>query len=89
MVGHDRQSLFGRQELIRELWARWKTVITRIGDAWGRIVFSVFYFVVVTPFGLAVRFLSDPLQLKRRDDATYWQPKTPPEPNLEEARRQF
>jgi hypothetical protein len=75
--------------VLREVWGKWKTIITRIGEAWGRVVFSVFYFVVVTPFGLAVRLFSDPLQLKRRDDATHWRPKTLPEANLEDARRQF
>jgi hypothetical protein len=66
-----------------------KDILTQIGNVWARILFSVFYFVIVTPFGLAVRFLSDPLQLKRRNGTSHWQPKTPQEHTLEEARRQF
>ena len=75
--------------MLRQLWARLKAIMTQFGNLWSRFLFSVFYFVVVTPFGLAVRFLSDPLQLKRQDGMSYWQRKTLPEHTLEGARRQF
>jgi len=75
--------------LFKQLWAKWKVFMTQIGNVWARIVFSVLYFLIVTPFGLGVRLLSDPLQLKRHNGTTFWQLKTLPEPTLEEARRQF
>jgi hypothetical protein len=75
--------------LLKQLWSKWKTIITQIGNFWSRIVFTVFYFVIVTPFGLAVRLLSDPLHTRHRDETTFWHPKTLPEPTVEEARKQF
>ncbi len=75
--------------MLKELWSRWKAFAIKLGNLWARIIFTLFYFLIVTPFGLAVRLLSDPLQIKHRDDVTFWQPKTLPEPTLEEARRQF
>jgi hypothetical protein len=75
--------------LLKELWAKWKAAITQIGNLWSRIIFSLFYFLIVTPFGLAVRFLSDPLRIKHYDETTFWQHKARPEPTLDEARKQF
>jgi len=75
--------------LLRQLWARWKTIATRIGNFQARIFFSLFYFLILTPFGLAVRFLSDPLHIRQQQKSTFWHSKTVPEPTLEEARRQF
>jgi hypothetical protein len=75
--------------LLKELWSKWKATITRIGNVWSRIIFTAFYFLIVTPFGLAVRFLSDPLRIKHHDETTFWQQKALPEPTLDEARKQF
>jgi hypothetical protein len=46
----------------RRLWEGWKRVARRIGDVQARVMLTVFYFVIVTPFALAVRALSDPMR---------------------------
>ena len=70
------------------LWSRWKALAARIGNFQARVMLTLFYFVLVTPLGLIVRYLSDPLQLKPRHGPSFWRDKTLPPPTLEEARRQ-
>jgi hypothetical protein len=45
-------------------WSRWKSIAHKIGDFQARGILSVFYFIVLAPFALGVKILSDPLQLK-------------------------
>ena len=44
----------------RRGWTRWIKVATVIGDFQARVVLSLFYFLIVLPFGLAVRLFADP-----------------------------
>lgn len=46
------------------LWEGWKRVAIRIADWLGRIVLFLFYFIIVAPFALAVRWFTDPLAMK-------------------------
>lgn len=50
----------------KHAWERWKQIATTIGDFQARVVLSLFYFVVVLPFGLGVRLFADPLAIRRR-----------------------
>lgn len=51
-----------------------------LGERVGRVVLTVFFFIVITPFGWVLRlFGKDPLNLRRQQDATsYWQPADKP-----------
>lgn len=49
---------------MRRLWERCKRVLRRVGDVQARVLLSLFYFVVLGPFALAVRCWSDPLAIK-------------------------
>jgi hypothetical protein len=53
------------------LWQAWKRLARKIGDAQARIILTVFYFLIVGPFALVIRFWSDPLRLNSRD-STGW-----------------
>jgi len=63
---------------MRNLWEWWKRVGKRIGDIQARLLLTFFYFVVLGPFALAIRWGSDPLAIKAgtprgwrlRDDKT-------------------
>jgi hypothetical protein len=71
------------------LWRAWLTVARKIGQLNARIALTVVYFVVVGPFALAVRWLSDPLTLHR---AAGWEPLPPPGDGrqaLDAVRQQF
>ena len=51
--------------MLRRLWKRWLWVAQKIGNFQGRIIFSVIYFVLLTPIALVFRVFGDPLALKR------------------------
>jgi hypothetical protein len=72
--------------LLRRLWAGWKRIGRRIGDFQARVLLTLFYFVFLAPFALAVRWKADPLGLKRPGG---WLPVVRGANPLERARRQF
>jgi hypothetical protein len=56
------------------MWKRakqiWKRVAHAIGNFQARVLLTVFYTIVVFPFGIVVRLFSDPLRIKHRP--THW-----------------
>ena len=74
--------------LLKKIWKRWASFGKAIGDVVARIVMTLFYFIIAAPFGLGVRFLSDPLKLKPEEPR--WEPLTTAEDTkLDNARRTF
>jgi len=74
---------------MRSLWEWWKRVARRIGDMQARVLLTLFYFVVIGPFALVVRWASDPLAIKAGTPRG-WQPRTDNEGTaMEQATRQF
>lgn len=71
----------------KRAWKAWLRLATLIGDFQARVVLSLFYFVVVLPFGMAIRFFADPLGIKGRRQST-WAPFPDRSHTLEAARRQ-
>jgi len=67
----------------------WKRVGKRIGDIQARVLLSCFYFVVLGPFALVMRWRSDPLAIKA-GTTRGWQLKTAERgTSMERAGRQF
>ncbi len=52
--------------MLRRFWKAWKGLAQRIGNFQARILLTFFYGSIVLPFGLAARFMTDPLRIKRR-----------------------
>ena len=50
--------------MISSLWERWKKVAEKIGNFQAAVVFSLLYFLIITPLGLLVNFFNDFLGLK-------------------------
>jgi len=73
----------------RRLWSAWKRVGKRIGDFQARALLTVFYFAIVGPFALLVRWGSDPLALKSSSRRGWHLRGAPLGRPLERARRQF
>jgi hypothetical protein len=68
------------------LWEGWKRFGHALGNFQARVLLTLIYYVLVLPFGLAVRLFSDTMHLKKRPGKWF---DHPPLPNtLEEARRQ-
>ena len=52
--------------MLKRTWQAWKTIAHKIGNFQARILLTLFYAVLVFPFGIVVRLFSDPLRIKRR-----------------------
>ena len=75
--------------MLRQIWESWKSFAKAMGNFQSRILLGLFYFLVVTPFGVGVRFLSDPLHLRRPTNSSNWIPKVDAPPTFDEARKHF
>lgn len=51
--------------LLKRAWDFQKRLARRLGNFQARVLLTIFYFVLVLPFGLAVRLLADPLRTKK------------------------
>jgi hypothetical protein len=47
--------------LLKMAWEAWKSFGRKLGDFQARLILSIFYFVIIAPFSLLVRFFNDPL----------------------------
>ncbi|MEZ4768317.1 MAG: hypothetical protein R2844_07815 [Caldilineales bacterium] len=75
--------------MLRKLWDRWMVLARKIGKFQSRILLTLFYFVIVLPFGLAVRLLADPLHIRRHQSRdTAWLPRETHDKELADAHRQ-
>lgn len=74
---------------MRRLWDWWKRVARRLGDLQARLVLALFYFTVLTPFALALRWLADPLAIKKRSPSGWRVKGSPSADPLRWAERQF
>ena len=51
--------------LLKNAW-RWQKKFARyLGNFQARLLLTIFYFLLLLPFGLAVRLLADPLRTKK------------------------
>ncbi len=75
--------------LFKKLFESWKDFSRRMGSFQSRIILSLFFFIFVSPFALAVKMFSDPLKIKHQSSKSHWLPKKDIETDLEKHRRQF
>jgi hypothetical protein len=75
--------------LLRAFWTKWKFFGHRMGSFQSRILLSFFFFIIVSPFAIAVKWFSDPLQIKRRKQDTHWNTREVEKQDIEQFRRQF
>lgn len=77
---------------MRKLWKRfvgwWMSIAEVVGNFMNRLILSIFYFVIVLPFGVGVRLFSDPLELRPRRE-TVWVKFSDRSQTIEDGRRQF
>jgi hypothetical protein len=70
----------------KSLWSAWKRLAHKIGNFQARVLLTVLYAVVVLPFGVAARALSDSLRIKKRP--TGWTNSSPETHDLSWAQKQ-
>lgn len=73
---------------LRNIWEAWKRLGKRIGDFQARLLLTVFYFVILAPFAVVLRWGTDPLSLKRGGERWHSSADRAGAP-LERARNQF
>lgn len=74
---------------MRSVWRWWKQVGRRIGDVQARLLLIFFYFVVLGPFALVLRWGSDPLAIKSHSPQG-WRPRVDKKGSpTEQSTRQF
>jgi hypothetical protein len=78
-----------RSSPLRRLWRGWQRLGRKIGDFQARVLLTIFYFVMIAPFALIVRWATDPLAVKRRTTKGWRLRPAPVGSPLERARRQF
>jgi hypothetical protein len=77
---------------MRQLWKRfvawWMPIAEAIGNFMNRLILSIFYFIIVLPFGVGVRLFSDFLELRPKRK-TLWTKFSDRSKTIENGRRQF
>ena len=56
--------------MLKKAWQAWKRIAHAIGNFQARVLLTIFYAVLVFPFGIVARLFSDPLRIKHRP--TQW-----------------
>ena len=71
------------------LWERWKAFSKKLGSFQSRSLLSLFYFVIASPFALAVKIFSDPLRLKHKNSQSHWLSRKALHSTQDDFRKQF
>lgn len=56
--------------MLKRAWQAWTGIAHAIANFEARVLLTIFYAVLVLPFGIISRLFSDPLRIKRRP--TQW-----------------
>lgn len=84
-----KKSKMPSSTLFKTLWKSWENFSKRMGNFQSRVILSLFFFIFISPFALAVKMFSDPLKIKRHSSKSHWLPKKDIKDDLEQFRRQF
>ena len=75
------------KSFLKRMWEGWKRIAHVIGDFQARVILTIFYAVLVLPFGLVVRIFADPLQVRHQPQT--WRERPRETMDAEWARRQW
>ena len=74
-------------QILRVAWDRWQIIAHINGDYVARVLVNLFYFTILVPFALGVKYLADPLA--SRSATAQWLNRKAVGAKLDEARSQF
>ncbi len=63
--------------MLKRFWDTWKRIARAVATFQARVLLTVFYAVLVLPFGIFARLFSDPLRIKSRPDSWLDHPDEP------------
>ena len=75
--------------MLRRAWQRWKAIAHAIGAFQSRVMLNLFFFLILAPFAIGVKLLSDPLRITRQRRSHWYDKETNPATRWDHARRQF
>lgn len=89
-ISGRRKKKDAKKNILKRIWDGWKKIARKIGDFNARVILTIFYFVLLLPFALMVKFFTDPLEIKKGAKKG-WQVKEEKAdiPPMERAARQF
>lgn len=74
---------------LKLLWKKWLKIAHVIGNFQAQVILTVFYLVIVAPFGLISRYFGDSLEMKPRRMRSNFVKWDHVKDNLDTARRQY
>ena len=74
------------EDMLQRGWIKWKRIARQLANFQARLFLTVFYGLIVLPFGLAARFFADPLRIKK--PPTQWLAHPDEATDLQWARKQ-
>ncbi len=87
--GEEANNAARPKQAFGRAWAAWKRFSRRMGNFQSRMILSWMYFLVISPVGLIRRTFSDPLNIKKKKEASHWVPRKDTAADLEAAKRQY
>lgn len=66
-----------------------KQRLKTIYDQINRSALTIFYYTLMAPFGLIMRFKVDPLTIKERSTDSYWQDRITNDKTIEDVRKLY
>jgi hypothetical protein len=69
-------------------WRRWSILQSIVADIVGRVIATLFYFIIILPFGIIMRLVSDPLHIKGENMKPAWLVRHPVSSDPDSARQQ-
>ena len=75
--------------MFKKIWERWKIIARKIGDFNARLILTLFYFIIITPFAFILKTFTDPLQLKNKNHKGWQENPRPSLNSIEESYKQF
>ena len=77
------------KQTLKNLWQAYKEFAVYVGDFQARLLLTVFYFTVASPFGLLARLILDPLKIRKRPITSGWVKRPISDPEIKGAQQQF
>lgn len=77
---------------LKKYWKTWQGFSLRMGAFQSRVLLSFFYFIFLTPISLIIKLISDPLNIKHRNQGasgSFWLTKEDIRSEIADFRRQF
>jgi hypothetical protein len=74
---------------MKTFWEKWKAFGHKVGNFQARLILTVFYFIIISPFAAVVKYGARPLRLKMLHTSNWLPDQAGDEDIMVRARRQF